>query len=88
MTSVEIPDIDRIVAPGRFALGFKGFTKISDPNLFTNRLWYGFAFIFRVHVSDPGHMLCYMYLCVFSLGRLAFGFWPYRPFGPIGPLAL
>lgn len=71
MASVEIPDIDRIMAPGRFALGFKGFTKISDPNLFTNSLWNGFAFIFRVHVSDPGHLARYMYVCVLSLGHLA-----------------
>jgi hypothetical protein len=45
--------------------------------LFTNRLWYGFAFIFRIHASHPGHMICYMYPCVFSLGRLAFDFWLY-----------
>ena len=76
MASVEIPDIDRIVAPGRFALGFKDFTKISDPNLFTNSLWYGFAFIFRIHASHPGHMLCYMYSCVFSLGPLPLALWP------------
>lgn len=74
MAGVEIPDIDCIVAPGRFALGFKDFTKISDPNLFTNSLWDGFAFIFRIHVSDPGHLACYMYICVLSLGL-----WLYSP---------
>ncbi len=36
---MEIPDIDYILAPGRFTLGFKVFTIISDPNLFANRLW-------------------------------------------------
>ena len=76
MAGVEIPHIDCIVTPGRFALGFKGFTIISDPNLFANRLWDGFAFIFRIHVSDPGHLGCYMYICGLSLGLfavLAFG---------------
>jgi hypothetical protein len=34
--------------------------------LFTNRLWDGLAFIFRIHVSDPGHLARYMYIC-FSL---------------------
>jgi hypothetical protein len=44
--------------------------------LFANRLWDGFAFIFRIHVSDPGHLGCYMYICGLSLGLfavLAFG---------------
>jgi hypothetical protein len=68
MAGVEIPDIDCILAPGRFALGFKGFPKISDPNLFTNSLWDGFAFIFRVHVSDPGHLARCMYVWGFSIG--------------------
>ena len=73
MAGMKIPDIYLILAPGCFALGFKGFTKISDPNLFANRLWDGFAFIFRIHVSDPGHLGCYMYICGLSLGLLAYG---------------
>jgi hypothetical protein len=40
--------------------------------LFTNSLWDGFAFIFRVHVSYPGHLARYMYVWGFSIGPLTF----------------
>jgi len=57
MACMEVPHIDCIMTPRCAALGLKGFSKISEPNLFADRFRNGLAFVFGIYAARPRHRL-------------------------------